>query len=79
MSALMVEALATSKEDLGRLHDRREVGFAHINSDMNGKRCTFGERFKDKYSFTTLETSVSIACACSSVFQNVLLQVYFFL
>ena len=31
MSALMVEALATSKEDLGRLHDRREVGFAHIN------------------------------------------------
>eukprot|EP00985_Skeletonema_marinoi_P028320 scaffold24544_cov175-Skeletonema_marinoi.AAC.1 len=28
----MVEALATSKEDLGRLHDRREVGFAHINT-----------------------------------------------
>eukprot|EP00985_Skeletonema_marinoi_P011308 scaffold5364_cov134-Skeletonema_marinoi.AAC.6 len=26
MSALMVEALATSKEDLGRFHDRREVG-----------------------------------------------------
>ena len=34
MSALMVEALATSKEDLGRLHDRREVGFAHINTPL---------------------------------------------